>query len=832
MAPIYPRHYRLKLKPELSDFTVEAWTEITLDVGGLAREFEIDAVDLEIEQCRLDEGAGYREVEYSAPDTEKQKFVIHVPEGTQGRVKLDIKTRARINDGMLGLYRSRYVDLEGREKYLAVTQFEESEARKAFPCFDHPRYRTTFDIEFIVDQGLSGISNMPVSEERPISGTKKSIRFQTTPPMPTYLLFFGIGEFEILEDPGDVLLRAVATPGKTELAREGLAFARKCVAFLTEHFGTPYPLPKLDLIAVPDFAYGAMENWGAMTFRENLLLVFPGITSRTAVRRLFTVIAHEIVHQWFGNLVSPADWKYLWLNESFATLYGNIAVDDQYPEWETMDNFVLESSAGAFSRDALFRNFPIELGEDAKITASTAPIIYDKGGAILRMVVAYLGDLIPAALKDYFGRYSYASARSSDLWEAFGRAAPDQPIIEMMKTWVTQPGHPLVSVEREGKHLIFRQERFAYLPDAPRNERWIIPLTIWARSPLDEELVYRHILDDEESRMSLEEGVGDFKVNHAQTGFYRVKYSPADQKMLGRLVNDQRLSGLDRYGIQEDFFALVRRGDFSLDDYLDFIAESYGGEQNSLVLGGIVKNLSFLDLVLEGPAQERSRRLGLQFTTDTLSRIGFEPDPQEILPVSTLRSRAIWQAVVFGSSEAADFTRLTFSRTSEGGDPIPPDIADAVFKSAAFLMPDALGPLIARFEDSRSEQERMLLAAALGCVPPDNMQKVVTYALNQIPPRLRFIPLQLMPYNPRLAPFVWDMFLANRSDLEKLPAAFFERVLIGIISIGGLAHPEAVKRFFSTYAPEEMKAYQSHLDDTMAMALEMLEANVRLRRRS
>jgi tricorn protease interacting factor F2/3 len=832
MTTIIPRHYRLRLKPELNDYTIEGKTEITLDVQGPARDLELNAVELEIENCRLDYGEGFREVEYSTPDQASQSFTIRLPEGTRGMARLDIEYRGRINDSMLGFYRSRYTDLEGMEKYLAVTQFEESEARKAFPGFDHPRYKVPFDIEFIIDQELTGISNMPVAEERPVSGTKKLVRFQTTPPMPTYLLFFGVGEFDIVEDPGDVLLRAITTPGKTELARDGLAFARKCVEFLTEHFATPYPLPKLDLIAIPDFAFGAMENWGAMTFRENLLLVYPGITSRTAIRRLFTVIAHEIVHQWFGDLVSPAEWKYLWLNESFATLYGNIAVDDQYPEWETMEGFVLESSAGAFSRDALLRNFPIELGEEARITASTAPIIYDKGGAILRMAAAYLGNRIPTALEDYFRRHSYASARSSDLWEAFGRAAPDEPIIEMMKTWVTQPGHPLVSVQREGKELILRQERFTYLPDAPRNERWIIPLSIWTCSALDEEVIYRHILDDNESRLSMEEEVRDFKVNHAQAGFYRVKYPPAEHKMLARLVKDQRISGLDRYGLQEDLFALVRRGDFTLDDYLNFVAESYGKEQYPQVLRGIINNLSLLNLVMEGPPRERSSRLGLQVTTEVLNRIGFEPDPRETLPVSTLRSHALWHAVVFGSSEAADFTRHTFSRSSEAGDPIPPDIADAVFKSAAFLIPDALEPLIDRFENSRSEQERMLLAVAFGCVPPDNMRKAVRYALNQIPPRLRFIPLQVMSYNPGLAPLVWDMFSAFRSDLEKLPAAFFERVLIGIISIGGLAHPETVKHFFSGYAPEEMKTYQSHLQDTIAMALEILEVHLRLRRRS
>ena len=830
MEKTIPQHYRIHLEPDLTSFTFKGRTEVMINAREPVTSITLNAVDLDIQECQISLDGSYEDAAFSELDEETQSFTIQLPQEKQGKFEVLIEYTGSINNTMLGFYRSKYSDKEGQEKYIAVTQFEEVSARKAFPCFDQPALKATFDIEYVIDSHLTGISNMPVEEERELPDGKKRVKFERTPIMSTYLLFFGVGEFEIKEDRGDVLLRAITTPGKVELAEEGLKFARECVTFLEDHFGTKYPLPKLDLIAVPDFAFGAMENWGAMTFRENLLLVYPGITSRKALQSLLITIAHEIVHMWFGDLVSPAEWKYLWLNESFATIYGEVAVDQQRPEWQTMESFLLETTAGALSRDSLKTNFAVELEDEARITSSTAPIIYDKGGSVLRMAVAYLGETVKAALKDYFERHAFQSTESSDLWDAFGRAARDESIANMMITWVKQPGHPLIEVKKENGTLILSQERFTYLDGGKYEEEWIIPLTVLTIDDQGRKKVIKHILSTRSGKLELSDDVEAFKLNHDQTGFFRVKYESSALEKLGKLINDKSIEGLDRYGIQEDLFALVRRGDVSILDYLDYINAYYQKEDHHLPLRGIIKNLSLLNLVIQGPTGEKIKQAGKYLTEQILIRIGYEPKVDELLAISALRSSALWNAALFGSQQAVDFSLGQFDKVIKTGANIHPDIADPVQRIAAYSDSQSLEALIGRFEASDSEQERMILSVVLGCVQRENMDKVVEFSLEEMPPRLQYIPLYMMSANPGLTPYLWEMFRKNQAKLEKFHPLYFERILIGVISIGGLIQESDIKGFFSTYAPESLKSYQKYLRQTVDMALEMLDVNLKMRK--
>lgn len=828
---IKPILYKLRLEPDLETFVLTGRTEIEIELEETVSEITLDAVGLEIGSCSIRaEGERRQRAEPSPPDPEKQSFTVTLPRPLSGRVILEIDYRGRISDDLLGFYRSRWRDRDGVEKYIAVTQFEEDYARRAFPCFDRPDRKAAFDIEFVIAPGLLGLSNMPVESEKRLPDGRRLVRFERTPRMSTYLLFFGVGDFECYEEEGDPLVRAFTTPGKIHLAREGVAFARRCLDYFTEHFGTPYPLPKLDLIAVPDFAFGAMENWGAMTFRENLMLVYPGITSRKALERLFEVIAHEIVHQWFGDLVSPADWKYLWLNESFATLYGNLAVDWAYPEWKTMESYLLDTSASAMSRDALKSSFAIELGEEARITASTAPIIYDKGGSILRMAISWLGDLVRTALADYFVRFSYDTAVSSDLWEAMGRTAGDEKVSNMMKSWVEQPGYPLLRVRRTGGMLSVRQERFTYLDENPQTGAWIIPLSLLVVDTAGKKHEIKRLLDGPSIEIPLGEDAAAFKLNLGEAGFYRTAYEPDELARLARLAADRVLSGPDRYGLQNDVFALVRRGELGVADYLDLVSKSYMEEDHPLPLQGILRNLAFLDLVLEAPGREAARKIGLPLTRRILERIGRRPAQEEPLPITALRSAALWRAVLQEDDPSIAFCLEAYESTAGGGASPHPDIADAVWRTAAALEPRAFAYLKQRFLSSESEEERMVLSAALGCVSPERMEEALDFAFESLPPALRFVPLSVMAGHPGLAPQLLDAFLHDRVRWESLHPAHFERVMVGVISVGGLGRDQEAREFFSEYAPESLGAYLRYFRETVTMALEILEVNTRLRR--
>ncbi|CAB1079836.1 Leucyl aminopeptidase (EC [Olavius algarvensis Delta 1 endosymbiont] len=294
---------------------------------------------------------------------------------------------------MAGFYRSQYT-YQKQSRYIAVTQFEESDARRAFPCIDHPAGKATFEITMDIDPNLVAISNQAIQKEEMLTNGRKRICFERTPKMSTYLVFFGVGEFEITTDQEDSRVRTVTLPGMKPFAEYGMDFGRKSLAYSESYYAINYPLPKMDLIAIPDFAFGAMENWGAITFRENLLLHYPGTTSTSGEERICEVIAHEIAHQWFGNLVTPSDWRYLWLNESFATYFGFGVVDHYYPQWETWQQFLYSQTGTAMVRDALHETFAIEIpgGEHVVINASTAPIIYNKGGSILMQIKGYIGE--------------------------------------------------------------------------------------------------------------------------------------------------------------------------------------------------------------------------------------------------------------------------------------------------------------------------------------------------------------------------------------------------------------------------------------------------------
>lgn len=390
MNGIKPEHYALQIRPDLSNFSFSAQATIRLTAAQPVSDLTLNAKDLAVWSCRLLTDGQYKECRFSM-DPSGETMDIDFPEKMEGAITVQIDYEGKINDLMAGFYRSRYVEA-GADQYIAVTQFQESDARRVIPCMDNPLHKATFDIEMIVDEKLEAISNEVVVEKKQLGNGKKRIKFRKTPTMSTYLVFLGIGKFDFVRNTRDPRVSVVTLPSQTRYADFGAEFGQKALGYCEQYFQIPYPLPKMDLIAVPDFAFGAMENWGAITFRENLLLFYPGTTSKAGEQRICEVIAHEIVHQWFGNLVTPSDWKYLWLNESFATYFAYRVVDHYYPEWDTWGQFLTGQTDVALSRDQLTDTQSIEIpgGGQVMINVSTAPIIYSKGGSILRQVEGYV----------------------------------------------------------------------------------------------------------------------------------------------------------------------------------------------------------------------------------------------------------------------------------------------------------------------------------------------------------------------------------------------------------------------------------------------------------
>ena len=485
MPDLTALNYRIRLVPDLVRFSFDGCVDIQLEAPQPVAQIVLNAVELAVWRCSLKRPDGVAACAFRVDPTAEQLCIV-LPEAVSGQILIQIDYAGKINDRMAGFYRSRYTR-DGRTEHIAVTQFEESDARRAFPCLDHPAQKAVFDIELEVDRSLTAVSNTAIQAQEILENGQKRVIFESTPKMSTYLVFFGVGPFETLQDHVDSRVRVLTLPGQQKFAGYGLEFGRKALQFSESYYGIPYPLSKMDLIAVPDFAFGAMENWGAITFRENLLLHYPDVTSRSGEERICEVIAHEIAHQWFGNLVTPSDWNYLWLNESFATYFGYGVVAHYHPEWEIWQQFLNGTTASAMTRDGLLENYAIEIpgGAHLVINTSTAPIIYNKGGSILRQIEGYIGpDAFQKGLRRYLNTHAYQCADSRHLWEAF-EAAAERPVNAMMKNWVEQPGFPVITAGREGASLVLTQKRFTYLPN-DSGQSWLVPVSLLVFGPAGE----------------------------------------------------------------------------------------------------------------------------------------------------------------------------------------------------------------------------------------------------------------------------------------------------------------------------------------------------------
>ena len=831
---VLPIHYDLCLTPDLTQFTFSGNVNLHMTAVNAIQSISLNALDLTVHRCRTKLGQDYRPCTFSM-NPEAELVTIEMPEAMSGDIWLDIEFEGSINDKLEGFYQSGYTK-DGRKEPLAVTQFEESSARMAFPCFDHPAYKATFDVTLVVDNAYIAVSNGDVLSETDDGNGKKRVRFETTPKMSTYLLFFGVGKFEFIQDHVDPRVRAAGTPGQTGKATLGLEFGRKALQYCEDYYQIPYPMSKMDLIAVPDFAFGAMENWGAIVFRENLLLFDAATTSQAGKERLCEVIAHEIVHQWFGNLVSPSDWRYLWLNESFATYFGYGVVAHYYPQWQTWQQFLYSQTASAMARDSLFETFPIEIpgGEHVVINAATAPIIYNKGASILNQMKGYIGaDNFQKGLVRYLNQHAYDCAESRHLWEAF-EAAAALPVTALMKSWIEQPGFPLITVDHQGDTLIFTQERFTYLPEAPdsfsntlpkEQKPWLIPVTIDIFFENDSKESQTVLFDQTQMTLPIPGDAVGIKVNSGQTGFYRVHY--ATKGMLEHLrdkISSKALSPEDRWGLQEDLFALVRSGKAPLEEYLSFI-ESYREEDAFLPLISIADNLYLSYLVAPEKKRKEIAAHGQAFLDAVLEKIGFVPDADEPNTTAILRDSIIYKAVVFDSRPARKFASQTFQNLM-AGKTVHPDIMKSVMQAGALLDPQtAFGWFKNQLEVVGSEHERMNILLAMGCLSDVSLStKAMQYALTDVPSRNQHLPFIGFAHNPYTVDMLWTWYVEHVADLETFHPLLYERVVEAIVPICGLGHEADVEAFFKQYLSEKQKA-----EAVIKLSLERLKINERLR---
>ena len=451
---VVPSRYDLTLRPDLDAATFEGTVRIDVDVTEPVTEVVLNAIELEVDEASVVVGSERRDAAV-ALDEATERLTLTVDEALPaGRAVVELAFRGILNDKLRGFYRSTFTDEDGRERTLATTQFEATDARRAFPCWDEPDRKATFAVTLVVPEGLLAISNAEEVARQTLEDGRVRVHFAETMVMSTYLVAFVVGPLEVT-DPvpaGGVDLRIVHPLGKGDLARFALEVGAFALDHLADYYDIPYPGDKIDLVAVPDFAFGAMENLGCVTFREVLLLVDPSTATQPELQNVVDVIAHELAHMWFGDLVTMSWWNGIWLNEAFATFMEMLTTDAFRPDWERWVSFGISRSE-AFDTDALHSTRPIEFEvvspEDAEGMFDI--LTYEKGAAVVRMLEQYLGEeRFQDGIRRYLDAHRYANTETTDLWDAIEEAT-GEPARRIMDSWIFQGGYPLVGADvRDG----------------------------------------------------------------------------------------------------------------------------------------------------------------------------------------------------------------------------------------------------------------------------------------------------------------------------------------------------------------------------------------------
>ena len=539
------------------------------------------------------------------------------PELKSGNHIVCINFSGNITDAMHGLYPC-YFTHDGVKKQLFATQFESHHAREVFPCVDEPAAKAEYDLTLVTRTGITVLGNMPVKSEEENSDSLTTT-FEKTPRMSSYLLAFVIGELhkKSARTKSGVEVNIWATPAQNENTLDfALDIATRSIDFYDEYFGVKYPLPKSDHVALPDFSSGAMENWGLITYRESCLLADPELTPESSRRFIATVIAHELSHQWFGNLVTMQWWNDLWLNESFANMMEYVAIDALQPNWHMWEDFATNEVTAALRRDSLdgVQSVQADVNHPDEISTLFDPaIVYAKGGRLLVMVRKLIGEeAFRAGLKSYFEKFAYKNTVGNDLWQEL-ESASGQPIVNLMNAWISQPGLPVVSVSSSHNTAILSQERFFIGEHQPSDALWPIPL--FANQPLDVK-----ILDQKETTVSIEKPL---QLNCGLSAHFVTKYDESTREYL--LKNITELPTLDKICILQDATILARAG-FENSASLLPLALSLKTETNEKVFGMAAGALTELRKFVDDNdvARDSLKRISGEFARATFEELGWD----------------------------------------------------------------------------------------------------------------------------------------------------------------------------------------------------------------
>jgi aminopeptidase N len=641
---VRPTNYDIEVVPHAERLAFDGKVRINIDVLEPTDTVVLNAVDMTFAKVSLGRANGKDLTPATSIDAAAQtasfRFGRPLPVGSY---LLSIEYSGKINTQANGLFAIDF-DTEAGKKRALYTQFEAADARRFVPSWDEPNHKATFDLTVNVPMAEMAVSNMPIAASKDIGNGRKQVRFGTSPKMSTYLLFLGVGEFDRATDMADgTEVGVVTTKGKVAQATGALEASKLVLKDYNDYFGVAYPLPKLDNIAVPGSSqfFSAMENWGAILSFEYILLVDPKISTIGNVQGIFSVAAHEIAHQWFGNLVTMSWWDDLWLNEGFATWMAARATEKFHPEWNTRLNAVGGREA-AMNRDAVATTHPVvqRVQTVAQLGQAFDAITYQKGGAVIRMLENYVGeDAWREGVRAYMQKHAYGNTVSADLWSAV-QAAAGKPILDIARDFTEQPGIPLIQVEsatcNAGKTTL-QLSQGEFTTDRPDKTplRWRVPVVAQVAGGARVDTVV------EGGKGTLDvPGCGAVVVNAGQAGYYRTLYGDAQFVAIGR--DFAKLDAIDQLGIMNDTWALGMAGLRPASDYL-VLAKGVSSDADPAIWADIAGSLGSIDGYLKNDpaAQKRFQKYARGALRPVFDRIGWNGKPDDSAPVQLLRTTLI-----------------------------------------------------------------------------------------------------------------------------------------------------------------------------------------------
>jgi aminopeptidase N len=797
---VIPQHYAITIEPDMKTLNFKGSEVVDINVQKAGHTIVLNSLELNIIRAILVGESGQNAT--IKGDDRTQIVSLTFPQAVkEGSHKLKLEFEGKIGAQSQGLHYIKYPTDKG-EKVMLATQMEATDARRMFPCWDEPVYRTTYQLKVTVPHSFMAVSNTPVETERVTSDELKTVTFSSTPKMSSYLMVLIAGELEALEGESEgVQLRVITTEGKKEKGQYALEATKKLLPYYNEYFGMKYPLPKLDQIAIPGGFGGAMENWGGITYNESILLFDPNTSSQDTKETIFAVLSHEIAHQWFGNIVTMAWWDNLWLNEGFASWMGTKATDHFNPEWNiwlranAAKNFVMRS-------DARKTTHPIQQPVNNPTDAARIfdEITYLKGEAFIRMLEAYLGDSpFRQGIRSYMKSHQYSNTTTADLWYDLEKAS-SKPISKIASGWTEQPGFPTVNVKsscQSGERtLTLEQERFTVNDPNPKSLQWQIPIAI---SYVAENKPVSYVLLSQ--KMITVPGGGcnsPVKLNAGNVGYYRVKYDPAIFDQLMKAMN--KLSDADRLNLLSDTWALAEAGHGSATDYLE-LAEAMRDETNLAIWEEIITRLLFIDdLQIGQPGRERFKAYARSLLGPVFRRIGWEVKPGAAKSVSQLRSRLIFALGRLKDEAVIAEARERFRAFVLNPQSLPADLREPVFYVVgSYSDRETFEQLhgLAR-QSQNTEEKHQFYRAMQGALDPKLAEENLKIALlDELPPEEAAFSLFGVAGSGEHAELTWKFAQQHMKELTSKLASFSKGAYV----------PGLLGMFSETTRADELEAY-------------------------